>query len=159
MEHVPTSDSQRDAIVEWLESDDNFLRVTASSAPAAPHGRRGLGCDPVHAELVESNALNELEATVNAASPRAKWDGEHAKQMLKHYLLEFKSTARAAAQPGFMLSKTGESFGIKTIEDKLNCMCRHFVRLQMLHDPRIRAAMRWRALLKERSRRRRAVAI
>ncbi|KAE9329692.1 hypothetical protein PF008_g15882 [Phytophthora fragariae] len=49
----PTSDSQYDAIVEWLEEDDNFH------------------C----AELIENNALNKLAATVNATSPRAKWDG------------------------------------------------------------------------------------
>ncbi|KAL4168434.1 hypothetical protein KRP22_011835 [Phytophthora ramorum] len=139
MKQQPTSESQRDAIVAWLEQDDNFLRVTAFSAPSSPYSRLG---EPNvdKAELVEANALNELATSVNCASPRSHWDVKVTKEMLQHYLTEFKTTAKVASTPGFTLTKTDQLLGIKSIEDKLNSMCRHFVRLQMLHDPRIRAA-------------------
>ncbi|POM75822.1 Hypothetical protein PHPALM_7022 [Phytophthora palmivora] len=136
-----TSESQRDAIVAWLEQGDNFLRVTAFSTSSGPHARLGIS-DGQEAECMENKALSDLAESVNVASPRSHWDGKHAKQMLKHYLMEFKSTAREAAKPSFTLSKTDEVFGIQTIEDKLNSMCPHFGRLQRLHTSRLRAAMR-----------------
>ncbi|POM78904.1 Hypothetical protein PHPALM_3512 [Phytophthora palmivora] len=136
-----TSESQRDAIVAWLEQGDNFLRVTAFSTSSGPHARLGID-DGQEAECIENKALSDLAESVNVATPRSHWDGKHAKQMLKHYLMEFKSTAREAAKPSFTLSKTDEVFGIQTIEDKLNSMCPHFGRLQRLHTSRLRAAMR-----------------
>ncbi|ETI31669.1 hypothetical protein L917_20523 [Phytophthora nicotianae] len=123
----------RDAIVSWLEQDDNFLRVTASS-PFSPSTRRG-SVNLRDVVQTESQALNELAAFVNRNLPGSNWDSRHAKQMLKHYLLEYRSTAEMAANPQFILDERDELLGIRTVQAKLNAMCRHFQRLHQLHDP------------------------
>ncbi|KAG3093725.1 hypothetical protein PI124_g16397 [Phytophthora idaei] len=123
----------RDAILSWLEKGDNFLRVTASS-PFSPSTRRGR-INLRDVVQTECQALNELAAFVNQVLPRTTWDARHAKQMLKHYLMEYRSTAEAAANPQFILDEKDELIGIQTVQDKLNAMCRHFQRLQQLHDP------------------------
>ncbi|KAE9031854.1 hypothetical protein PR003_g3760 [Phytophthora rubi] len=111
----------RDAIVSWLEQGDNFLRVTV--APPFSPGR----------DVVQT-ALGELAAFVNRSVPRANWDARHAKQMLKHYLLQFRSTVEAAADPRISLDERDALRGIQTVQDKLDDMCRHFQRLQRLHE-------------------------
>ncbi|KAG2794897.1 hypothetical protein PC116_g26953 [Phytophthora cactorum] len=133
--------SPRGVIVAWLEQGDHFVQATAFSTLAGVYPRRSVA--ELHAaEQIECQALCELAAAVNAVVPQSHWNGEYARQMLQRYLMEFRAAARQASLPGFTLSTTDEAFGIRTIEDKLNLMCPHFVRLQMLHDPRIRAAMR-----------------
>ncbi|KAG6957878.1 hypothetical protein JG687_00009728 [Phytophthora cactorum] len=123
----------RDAILSWLEKGDNFLRVTASS-PFSPSTRRGR-INLRDVVQTECQALNELAAFVNQVLPRSTWDARHAKQMLKDYLMEYRSTAEAAANPQFILDEKDELTGIQTVQDRLNAMCRHFQRLQQLHDP------------------------
>ncbi|KAL4168433.1 hypothetical protein KRP22_011834 [Phytophthora ramorum] len=105
----------RDAIVSWLEHGDHFVRVTAAS-PLSPSTR-------------EVQALHELAAYVNRVLPRANWDARHTKQMLKHYLQEFRSTASADVPLG-----------------EKERRCRHFSRLKKLHEPKERevaAAKKW----------------
>ncbi|KAG6586943.1 DNA replication licensing factor mcm6 [Phytophthora cinnamomi] len=108
----------RDAIVSWLEQGDNFLRVTAA-APFSPR---------------RDSALEQLAAFVNRSLPRANWNVRHAKQMLKHYLLEFRCTAEAAQRAQLSLDERDALRGLKTVQDKLEHMCRHFHRLQRLHE-------------------------
>uniref|UniRef100_M4BPA7 Uncharacterized protein n=1 Tax=Hyaloperonospora arabidopsidis (strain Emoy2) TaxID=559515 RepID=M4BPA7_HYAAE len=143
MAPLPTCESQRDAVVAWLERSDNFLRVAPLfGASRRRQGNAMTGSDAVAAvqgHLDESQALGELAAWVNQASPRSGWDATLAKQMLRHFFMEFRATAAEASKPGFTLSRTDEVFGIQTIEEKLNHMCRHFVRLQRLYDPKRRS--------------------
>uniref|UniRef100_A0AAV1UP83 Uncharacterized protein n=1 Tax=Peronospora matthiolae TaxID=2874970 RepID=A0AAV1UP83_9STRA len=139
MAPLPSCASQRDAVVAWLERSDNFLRVAPLFGASRRHqGNAGTGSDAaaVGRPLDESQALAELAAWVNHASPRSGWDATLAKQMLRHFFMEFRATAAEASKPGFTLSRTDEVFGIQTIEEKLNHMCRHFVRLQRLYDPK-----------------------
>ncbi|KAI9981508.1 hypothetical protein PInf_009261 [Phytophthora infestans] len=124
---------ERDAIVWWLEQNSNFLRVTVSS-PFSPSSRRGR-VNLREVVQTESHALNELAACVNRNLPGSNWDARHAKQMLQQYLLEYRSTAEAAANPQFILDEKDELLGIQTVQAKLDGMCRHFRRLQQLHDP------------------------
>ncbi|CEG41923.1 uncharacterized protein PHALS_12235 [Plasmopara halstedii] len=125
------TESQRDTIVAWLEQNDNFQRATILSGLVGSKQTRS-DVDYRQAEQTERQALNDLAAAVNASLPRSMWDCEYAKQMLQRYLALFKATATQASQPGFSLSRTDKVFGIKSIEDKLNSMCPHFIRLQAL---------------------------
>lgn len=81
----------RDAIVSWLEQGDNFLRVTASSSFSSSTRRGGANMRDV--AQAESQALNELASFVNQSIPHTNWDAKHAAHMLKHYLMEYRSTA------------------------------------------------------------------
>ncbi|TDH74253.1 hypothetical protein CCR75_001436 [Bremia lactucae] len=140
------TESERDAIVAWLEQNDNFLRATAFSGP--PGMSRHLSDGDRHqSEQIETQALNDLAASVNKVLPQSRWDSKLAKQMLHRYLILFKATATQASEPGFTLSKTDIVFGIKTVEDKLNSMCPHFIRLQMLCGMNSRMAGRKATLL------------
>ncbi|KAG6957877.1 hypothetical protein JG687_00009729 [Phytophthora cactorum] len=119
--------SPRGVIVAWLEQGDHFVQATAFSTLAGVYPRRSVA--ELHAaEQIECQALCELAAAVNAVVPQSHWNGEYARQMLQRYLMEFRAAARQASLPGFTLSTTDEAFGIRTIEDKLNLMCPHFVK-------------------------------
>ncbi|ETL78710.1 hypothetical protein L917_20524 [Phytophthora nicotianae] len=131
---------QRNVIVAWLEQGDHFLQATAFSTLSGVYPRPSVS-QLQAAEQIECQALCKLAATVNAVVPQSHWSGAYARQVLQRYLMEFRAAARQASLPGFTVNATDEAFG-RTSEDKLNAMCPHFMRLQLLHNSRIRAAMR-----------------
>ncbi|ETP01480.1 hypothetical protein F441_21270 [Phytophthora nicotianae CJ01A1] len=132
---------QRNVIVAWLEQGDHFLQATAFSTLSEVYPRPSVS-QLQAAEQIECQALCKLAATVNAVVPQSHWSGAYARQVLQRYLMKFRAAARQASLPGFTVNTTDEAFGIRTSEDQLNAMCPHFMRLQLLHNSRIRAAMR-----------------
>ncbi|ORY30323.1 hypothetical protein BCR33DRAFT_857404 [Rhizoclosmatium globosum] len=115
------------AMINWLEIASNFKIVVGGAAKDAKMKSGQL--------LKKVDGLKQLMNHVNATCCSG-WDAKTVKNRYDGWITRYKKTKKEAQATGFGLTNNDEEKEIRTIEEKLECMCPQYVRLDRLFGER-----------------------
>eukprot|EP00474_Spongospora_subterranea_P004451 CRZ04909.1 hypothetical protein [Spongospora subterranea] len=115
-------------MVEFVEISENFKSlITGGPAKSKPM--------QAGQKLTKIDGYRALSEFVNSklVDGKFRWSDNEGKSRWEAYLSRYKTTrAQIIFQTGFGLTEKDEAQGIRTINDKENCMCPYYQRLDAL---------------------------
>jgi hypothetical protein len=122
-----TNDSQRLAMLNWLEKDNNFKWITGSLAKelVVKAGQK----------LTKASAFEDMARFISKICS-ISWDAKVAKSRYESYCKMYKNAIQESLKTGFGITDLDRSQGITTVNAKLNKICPFFDRMNMLFGER-----------------------